>query len=231
MWLGLVVLQALLGCARLDVREWLPSQTLDDVDAPPPGQVAVACSPLGELRGPPSMQNGAASLLPEPLASVVSQVPLLGTAGQSTTPAWFTRLRRQDVVTRGVVDALMGSNARDMERQSRWYALSDDSAALLDARQAGAKAVLVMRASVGPDDAAVPLPGALVVSAEAALLDTADGHTLARAYDRVSMPVRGLGEAAVTSTARRAASVLGRRLGALMRLRGWAWDPQQQDEE
>lgn len=212
-----------LGCARVDLREWLPAASLRDDQPPAPHDVAVAVSALGELPGPPSLESGAASLLPEPLGSMFSSVPLLGSAGAQERPGWLVQARRKVPLGAVLVESLLGPMARTLERSSRWYALSDDAAAVLDARAQGVAAVLVVRVSAGPDDAQTPWPAGVVVAAEVALLSTDDGHTLARAYERVGVPVRLASEAGVHAALRQGASRLGRALGASMHLRGWAW--------
>ena len=208
------------GCARHDLRDLIPNHALAADVAPRPATVALVSLPLGELPPPPGLQQGAASLLPEPVGTLVGSVPLLGRVGAADTPAWVGQARRHDVVTPAVLLRLCGRKGPLLERHRRPYALSDEAAAVMDARAAGASAVLWIKAAVGPDDAAQPFPGRVAVSAEAALLDAREGTTLARAHDTVSLPVHGAHAQAVADALRRAGAELGRRLALSMRWGG-----------
>jgi hypothetical protein len=219
------------ACARVDVRELIPAHAWSP-SLPPlsPLQVAVAPSLLGTLPPPPSLAGGLTSLVPEPLGDLVGSLPLMASlTGQKENTRWMEDARRADVLTPRLVETLLGGPGVTLTGARPWWAFSDEASAMAAARAQGIAHVLVVKASVGPDDGGDPLPGHISASAEVALLDAITSETRARAYDRVSIAVRG-GPQAMPATLRRAGGYLGERLRKQLGLGGNTPPTQAQDD-
>ncbi|MBI5495816.1 MAG: hypothetical protein HY904_12400 [Deltaproteobacteria bacterium] len=203
----------LASCARVDVREGIPAQALARSHrARPLDGVVVAASLLGRLPPPPSLSGGLGSLVPSPWSELASSLPLVGAlVGSEAGAAWMEDARRHDALTPRLVESFLGRPGTPLQAARPWWALSDESAAIAGARASGAAWLLWVEAAVGPDDGGDPLPGRLAAAAQVSLLDPWTGETQARAWDRVSIPVRG-GRDALPATLRRCGSYLGQRL-------------------
>jgi hypothetical protein len=213
-WRTVVIFGLVLGgaCARLDVRELIPAQRLAVTGPARAQDVAVAMDLLGDLPGPPTLSGGLGSLLPQPLGDLAGSVPLLGgILALSQQPRWIQDARRGDVLSPRLVDGILGGPGVPLTGHRPGWALSDEASAMAAARDQGARWLLVVKASVGPEDGGEPLPRRLTAAADVALLDPHTAETRARAYDRVSVLVGG-GRDGLPYALRRAGAELGRRL-------------------
>ena len=134
-------------------------------------RIGVFTARLGSLPPPPELQSGPGTWLPEPLTGLADSVPFLSVLVPDADAPWMPPLRRQDLLSPALAEAILGTAAVPLTSEKSRFMWSEEAELMARARAQKLDALLIIHASVGPDDDGKPLPHRLAVAADVTLLD------------------------------------------------------------